>query len=362
MKIRYSLLGFMVMATMTLLSIGCFSVASFLTAFFMKHTGHYRLLPDLFLQIINLLLAIFIFYIVDILALYGLKKFNLFQYAKHRNIGIFGLVSMIVKAMEQIGRGDFNVRLETVFDKNDTIGELVQGMNHMALELSRLEKMRQEFIANVSHEIQSPLTSIRGFARTLRNENLTVADKLHYLDIIETESMRLSKLSDNLLKLASLEAKTISFQPKSYRLDKQVRNIILAYEPQWVGKKIEMEVFIDEVTITADEDLLSQVWNNLIHNSIKFTAEGGNVLVDLHLQDNRLEFKISDTGIGIVAEDQNHIFERFYKADQSREYSNKGSGLGLSIAHKIVEMHCGTIAVQSKLGKGSTFTVTLPVE
>ena len=359
MKIRYVLLGFIVLATMILLSIGCFSAAFFLTAFLMKHTGYHLAFPDLLLQIINLLMATFIFYI---LARCGLKKFNLFQYAKHRNLGIFGLVGMIIKAMEQIARGDFNVRLETISDKNDTFGELVQGMNHMALELSRMEKMRQEFIANVSHEIQSPLTSIRGFARTLRNENLTAADKLHYLDIIEAESMRLSKLSDNLLKLASLEAETIHFQPKSYRLDKQVRNIILACEPQWVGKKIEMEVSIDEVTITADEDLLSQVWNNLIHNSIKFTAEGGKVLVDLHLQDNNIEFKISDTGTGIAEEDQNHIFERFYKADQSREYSNKGSGLGLAIAQKIVEMHRGTIAVQSKLGEGSTFTVTLPVE
>lgn len=359
MKIKYRFLGFVVWATMILLSIGCFSAASFLTGFFMKHTGYHRPFPDLLLQIINLLIATFIFYI---LSWYGLKKFNPVQYAKHRNFGVFGLVGLIVKAMEQIGRGDFNVRLETGFNKNDTIDELVQGMNQMALELSRMEKMRQEFIANVSHEIQSPLTSIRGFARTLRNENLTAADKLHYLEIIETESMRLSKLSDNLLKLASLEAATIRFQPQSYRLDKQVRDIILACEPQWAAKKIEMEVSIAAVTITADEDLLSQVWNNLIHNSIKFTAEGGKVLVDLHLQDHQIEFKISDTGIGMAAEDQNHIFERFYKADQSRRSANKGSGLGLAIARKIVEMHRGTIAVQSKLGAGSTFTVTLPVE
>jgi signal transduction histidine kinase len=275
-----------------------------------------------------------------------------------------GLFGPIVQALERIAKGDFSIRLDETDPRHEgsVINALVKSVNQMALELNQMEAVRQEFISNVSHEIQSPLTSIRGFARALHNETLSPEERSHYLNIIETESMRLSKLSDNLLKLASLESANMKFEPKPYRLDKQIRTLILACEPQWTEKGIDMDVSADEVSIIADEDLLSQVWVNLIHNSLKFTPAGGKVCVALHQQDGHIEFKITDTGIGIAEEDQARVFERFYKADQSRERSKGGSGLGLSIAKKIVEMHHGTIGVQSKLGAGATFTVLLPAE
>jgi signal transduction histidine kinase len=250
---------------------------------------------------------------------------------------------------------DYNLKDDQRF------GELAQSVNNMALELNQLEGMRQEFISNVSHEIQSPLTSIRGFAQALRNDQLSNEERLHYLSIIETESRRLSNLSDNLLELASLEAKNMKFEPKSYRLDKQLRDVILASEPQWMDKQIDLEIFLDEIDIHGDEDLLSQVWTNLIHNSIKFTPEAGRVRLDLHRKGEQIEVKISDTGIGIEEEDKAHIFERFYKADLSRERSQGGSGLGLSISKKIIEMHQGTITVESRLGFGAAFIVSLPI-
>lgn len=225
-----------------------------------------------------------------------------------------------------------------------------------------MERMRQEFISNVSHEIQSPLASIRGFAQVLQSDKLSPKDRMHYLSIIEAESMRLSKMSDNLLRTASLEAENMRFEPKTYRLDKQIKGIILSCEPQWAEKEIDMEADLEETSITADEDLMSQVWINLIHNSIKFTPENGGISIGLHRKDYRVEFEIPDTGIGIAEEDQTRIFERFYKADKSRERSNKGSGLGLSIVKKIVDMHKGTIAVQSKPGAGTTFIVSLPMK
>ena len=173
--------------------------------------------------------------------------------------------------------------------------------------------------------------------------------------------MRLSKLTDNLLKLASLESDQVKFEPKPYRLDRQIRNLILVAEPQWMEKSIEMDVALDEVTLCADEDLLSQVWINLIHNSIKFTPPDGKICVQLVQRDDKAEFTIRDTGIGISAEDQEHVFERFYKGDKSRERARGGSGLGLSIAQKIVAMHKGVIAVESQSGAGTTFTVSLPL-
>ncbi len=171
----------------------------------------------------------------------------------------------------------------------------------------------------------------------------------------------MSRLSENLLKLAALEADSVKFEPKPYRLDKQLRALILSCEPQWSEKKIKLDAFLDSVTVTADEDMMSQVWVNLIHNSIKFTPEGGGIQVDLHRNGNTVECKISDTGIGIDKDAQKHIFERFYKADKSRERAKKGSGLGLAIVKKIVETHGGKITVQSEPGAGTVFTVALPM-
>ncbi len=327
------------------LFIGCFSAVFFLTSFIYVNIGQSP--SDLLIQIINSLLSLFMAAIIIKVA----QRFD-------RNTA--GLFDSIINAQKKIAGGDFNINLDKNIEGMGPFDELVESVNDMASELSKIEKMRQEFISNVSHEIQSPLTSIRGFTQALRNDNISLENKLHYLDIIEAESTRLSKLSDNLLKLASLEADTIKFEPRVYRLDKQVRSIILSCEPQWSDKDINMNVSMEEIEIKADEDMMNQVFINLVRNSIKFTAEGGNISIDLHRQNGTIEFIISDTGIGIAEEDISHVFERFFKADKSRNSSIKGSGLGLSIVKKIVDMHHGTINVQSKLGEGTAFTVSLP--
>jgi two-component system, OmpR family, phosphate regulon sensor histidine kinase PhoR len=268
----------------------------------------------------------------------------------------------ILNALERIAQGDFSIRIEDTFGRHEgnLFGELVNSVNNMAQELNEMEKMRQEFISNVSHEIQSPLTSIRGFAEALKSETLSPEERQHYLSVIENESRRLSRITENLLRLAALEADHVKFAPQAYRLDKQIRSLILACEPQWMEKGLDLDASLAEVTITADEDLLSQVWINLIHNGIKFTPPGGKLCVALHPQGEAVEFTIADTGIGISPEDLEHIFERFYKADRSRTRSQEGSGLGLSIAKKIVDLHSGTIRAESQAGVGTTFIVRLP--
>ena len=327
--------------------IGCF-ISFFLTSFIYTHLGNRP--SDLLVQIINSFLGLFFAVLIIFLVWF---KYT----AQYR-----GAFESIIKTIEKIASGDFNVRMDFHSQDNLPVDKLAKSVNNMALELSQMEKMRQEFISNVSHEIQSPLTSIRGVAEILRNDKLSLEDRLHYLSIIETESKRMSRLSDNLLKLASLESKSIKFEPKLYRLDKQIKDIILACEPQWQDKGIELEVLLDEINIKADEDMMNQVWINLIHNSIKFTPEGGCIRVDLHPKNDKIEVKISDTGIGIAEEDQPYIFERFYMADKSRQRSNKGSGLGLSIVKKIIDIHHGTIDLQSKSGTGATFTISLPAK
>jgi signal transduction histidine kinase len=272
-----------------------------------------------------------------------------------------GVFKPIFDAMQRISQGDFNIQIENPYENNPLIIELTKNVNHMALELNQMEQMRQEFISNVSHELQSPLTAIRGFAQVLQNDQVSPAERHQYLAIIETESTRLSRLTDNLLKLAALDAEQSAVEPRSYRLDKQIRNLVLACEPQWAGKGLDLAVALDEVTIQADEDLLSQVWINLIHNSIKFTPDGGRLTLTLHQSGDQIRLTITDTGIGIAPDDQIHIFERFYKADKARSHAtNSGSGLGLAIARKIVQLHHGTITVDSQHGQGTTFTVTLP--
>jgi signal transduction histidine kinase len=268
----------------------------------------------------------------------------------------------ILAALGRIAQGDFDVRLDDRLHDNLIVGELVKSVNNVALELGRLEEMRREFVSNVSHEIQSPLTSIRGFAQALDDDELSPSERHHYLAIIETESTRLSRLTDNLLRLASLDAQQTKLEPRPYRLDRQLRDLILSCEPQWTAKRLELDVALDEVVIVGDEDLLSQVWLNLIHNSIKFTPGDGNVRVELRQRDRQAEVRVSDTGIGITDEDRARVFERFYKADKSRERALGGSGLGLAIAKKIVDLHSGTIELQSQVSVGTTVVVSLPVE
>jgi signal transduction histidine kinase len=266
----------------------------------------------------------------------------------------------LTAALDRIATGDFTARIENFYGDRGPFRQLAQSVNQTAERLDQLERMRREFVSDVSHEIQSPLTSIRGFASALRQENLSDRDRRHYLDIIEAESLRLSRLSANLLKLASLDSEQARPAPKRYRLDTQIRDVILACETQWAGKRLEMDVELDQLEVNGDEDLLSQVWSNLIHNSIKFTPDGGSVRVNLERREDRVEFRIADTGIGIAPEDQPRIFERFYKADRSRQSSGGGNGLGLAIAKRVVELHGGAIVVRSEPGGGSEFVVALP--
>lgn len=265
----------------------------------------------------------------------------------------------IMNAVRRIAQGDFTVKVEHV-ERYGQFGELVEEINEMASELSRMETMTQDFISNVSHEIQSPLTSIRGFARALRSDEISRETREHYLDIIEAESARLSGVSDSLLKLSVLESGNFPFEAKPYRLDKQLRNMILACEPQWMGKGVEVEAELAETTVTAVEDLLSQVWTNLLHNSIKFTPAGGTITVAARPLNGGAEVVISDTGAGIGEEDLPRIFERFFKADKARSSGGGGSGLGLSLVKKIIDLHQGDVRAESHPGEGAAFVVTLP--
>lgn len=331
----------------------CWSLAYLVTSFIYHHIGKH---PNAFLmQVINSLFGFFIFgsIIFTLTRIFNPQKKQM-EYLRSLN-----------DALMEIAKGNFNVSITLPTKREDhprnPFGVLAKNIHHMAGELVEMEKMRQEFVSNVSHEIQSPLTSISGFAQALQSEKLNWEERLRYLGIIETESQRLSKLSENLLKLTSLESEHHPFEAKTFRLDHQLRNIILSCEPQWVKKEIDMDISLEKVSIVADEDLMNQVWMNLINNAIKFTPLKGIIGVSLKKRDENVVVRISDTGIGMSEEEQLHIFERFYKADKSRNREQGGNGLGLSIVKKIIEMHNGNIKVESNRSKGTTFVVRLPL-
>ncbi|WP_233531411.1 sensor histidine kinase [Paenibacillus alkalitolerans] len=220
--------------------------------------------------------------------------------------------------------------------------------------------MRQQFVSNVSHEFQSPLTSIKGFSAELANDGLSPDNRKRYAEIVTLECERLSRLSEDLLKLASLDAEQYPHRPNLFRLDEQLRQVLIAVEPIWSDKLLHVEVMLDKVQITADSDLLYQVWLNLLSNSIKFTLTGGTIRISLTRRGGDANVCITDTGIGIPEQHLDRIFERFYKADRSRNRNTPGSGLGLSIVQSIVTLHGGRIQVRSEPGKGTEVTVSLP--
>jgi signal transduction histidine kinase len=255
-----------------------------------------------------------------------------------------------IDAFARLAQGDFSVILPV--DDHMAHAEMAEAFNDMVRKLGDIEAMRTDFISNVSHEIQSPLTSISGFAALLKAD-LPDGERKRYAEIIETESKRLSGLSDNLMKLSSLDSTTIIHA--DFRLDKQMQNVVLALEPQWTTKNILIEIDLGKTVVNGDEALLSQAWTNLLHNAIKFTPQGGAISVSL--KDGILQ--IADTGCGIRANELPHIFERFYKVDKARDRSLGGNGLGLSIVKKILDLHGWKITVQSAEGTGTAFTIEI---
>lgn len=263
------------------------------------------------------------------------------------------------EATVRIAKGDYDFAFEWK-KRKDELGELVQSFDEMTRDIKRMEQMRQDFVSNVSHEIQSPLTSISGFSKALKRNSIPEEERNRYLDIIQTESERLSRLSEDLLKLASLDSEHHPFEPRTFDLDEQIRMVAVACEPLWSAKKIELDLDLPRAKLCADEDQLSQVWINLLGNAIKFTPEGGTIAVSIRHGTDRIEVGIADSGIGISAEDRERVFERFFKADRSHQKRHSGSGLGLAIVKKIVTLHGGAIRVDSEPGRGTTFTVELP--
>ena len=265
----------------------------------------------------------------------------------------------MIHATERIAKGDFKVRIQESFDKESDFGILQRSFNHMTEELDGIEMFRNDFINNFSHEFKTPIVSIQGFAHQLQAGGLTPEEEREYIRIIAVESDRLAKMATNILLLSKLENQAIVTDKTEFFLDEQLRTCLLLLEKQWSSKDIELNIDLDEVKYCFNETMLSHVWVNLLGNAIKFTPPSGTISCTLRKDSSHITVTISDTGCGMDGDTQKHIFEKFYQGDTS--HTGDGNGIGLTIVGRILVLCGGHIAVDSRPGMGSIFTVTLPV-
>jgi len=281
---------------------------------------------------------------------------------------VAGVLSMLVgrmvlsplkrlsEASRQIAAGDFDLNL-TYEGKISEFRDTYDSFNVMAQELSNIETLRSDFIANVSHEFKTPLTAIEGYAMLLQDHELSAEERADSAQRIMDSAGRLSSLVSNILMLSKLEHQTAGLEKAPFRLDEQIRQVMVGLEPLWGPKALQLELELEPLRYEGSEKLLYHVWSNLISNAVKFSPQGGILTVTLGRKDGEVIFSITDRGPGMSADVQRHIFDKFYQGDPSRK--QEGSGLGLPLAKRIVELCGGSIAVESASG-GSTFTVVLP--
>ena len=267
-------------------------------------------------------------------------------------------VKIILDAAEKVMEGDFSVRIDPVkeFAGETGFNEIIKCFNKMTAELAGTETLRTDFIANVSHELKTPLAVIGNYATMLQSPGLSEAEKNEYAKAISQSSRRLAQLITNILKLNKLENQQIFPQKTEFDLGEQLCESLLQFEDAWEKKNLEIETNIEEdVRIRSDAELLSLVWNNLISNAVKFTPEGGTITVRLHTAGDFVTVSVRDTGCGMKPEVGRHIFEKFYQGDTS--HATQGNGLGLALVKRVMDILNGEIGVQSIYGQGSTFTV-----
>lgn len=293
---------------------------------------------------VNVLLLTLIFAVID----YVRRKINVERPAK-----------IIIDTTEKIMQGDFTARIPHMHGAGmEGFNRIGAAVNSMAEELSSVETLRTDFIANVSHEMKTPLAVMQNYGTLLQAPDLSEEKRIEYAKGVADGSRRMADMMTNILKLNRLENQQIYPKSEEFDLGEQLCECLLAYENVWEKNDIEIETDIAEgVTVKADAELLGHVWNNLFSNAFKFTPPGGRVSVSLTATKHHAVVKVSDTGCGMNAEVGEHIFEKFYQGDSSR--ATQGNGLGLALVKRVIDIMQGEIGVESAVEKGSTFTVRI---
>lgn len=267
------------------------------------------------------------------------------------------------EAAKKVANGDFSVYVEPIHtvDKYDYIDVMFTDFNTMVQELGSIETLKNDFVANVSHEIKTPLAVIKNYISMLKNTNLTEKIKTEYVSSINDAVDNLTLLVINILRLNKIENQEIDLNREKYDICEQLSECVLSFESLINDKNIEIVAQIEDIAIiTADKDILEIVWNNLLSNAIKFTDKDGVITITQTSDKDFVTVIISDTGLGMDDDTMKRIFDKFYQGETSHQGS--GNGLGLALSNRIIEKQNGTISVTSQIGKGSTFTVTIPIK
>lgn len=272
---------------------------------------------------------------------------------------IISPIHKVIQRMDELSNGNYQTRLSFGKDLNwfEAVSDFSNSFNSMASQLEHTETLNNDFMNNFSHEFKTPIVSIAGFAKLLKKGNLSPEEQLEYLNIIEQESLRLSQMSQSVLNLIKIENQTILTNVTKFNLSEQIRKSILLLEDKWENKNLNLQLDFDEYFIKANEELLKQVWINLLDNAIKFAPDGETIAIDIKRKEKSTVISVLNTGSEISPYSQKHIFNKFYQADES--HSSKGSGIGLAVVKKIVSLHKGEISVLSG-NKKTIFLVTLP--
>lgn len=268
-------------------------------------------------------------------------------------------VSNLILQMNRLASGDFQARLKfgRLLTSHPAFAELTDSFNKMAEELGNTEMLRNDFINNFSHEFKTPIVSVAGFAKVLKRGGLTPEQQAEYLNIIEAESLRLSYMATNVLNLTRIENQSILTNVSRFNLSEQIRSCILLLEHKWAPKELEWKLDFGEHEICGNEELLKQVWINLIDNAVKFSAHGDIMEIRLAQKEQEIRVSVINSGPEIPAEAREKIFNKFYQADES--HSSEGNGVGLAIVKRVAQLHGGRALVRSQ-GGITEFTVELP--
>ena len=267
-------------------------------------------------------------------------------------------ITIISDATKKVAKGDFNVKIDENI-KAKELNQMAQNFNIMIQELASMEMFRSDFINNVSHEFKTPLAAVEGYATLLQSKNISEEKRQAYISKILYNTTRLSELTENILLISRIENQNISIAKSEFSLDEQIRQIILLFEQEWTNKNINLDIDLDKVDYIGNEELLAQVWQNIIGNAMKFTPDNGLIQISMKKSNDNVIVSIADNGIGMDEDTQSRIFEKFYQGDKSRTL--KGNGLGLALAKQIINIHKGSISVSSQEDNGSTFKVCLPI-
>ena len=272
-------------------------------------------------------------------------------------------ISELNESVKAISRGDFSRKIPLKQYPKDTakyhneLAQLSQHVNQMAEDLRRSDEHRSAFIANLSHELKTPIASLVGVSDLLADEKLDESTRKDLTGILRSESLRLSRLCDGIVTLTKMER---DFEPKKkpLQLDEQIRHAVILITEKWKQKEIDLTFTSQPVHCVTDPDLSMQVWTNLLDNAVKYSSDSVHLMIDIQEENDTARVTIADNGIGMSEEDQRHIFEQFYQVEHS--HVQEGNGLGLTIVKTIVDQLGGSISVESEIGKGSIFQVILP--